>query len=409
MRINYKNLPQIFQNGLVTFSSDEEKRIFLASVITVTSGLFPTVTGIYDGQRVCSNLYTFITAPAASGKSAMKYGKQFAEEIHKQVKSEITLGGASSSKLKAHNLLFIPANTSAAAFIKTVGANNKGVIAAESEADTLSQVLTKDYGGFSDGLRKAYHHETISYLRATDNEYIEVESPKLSLLLTGTPMQVTTLLPNVEDGLFSRFSFVAIDQVSKWKSPFASKADKSKIIAPLSKKMQEIYNLALEGNFEFKLSEEQELKLDTMGEEWLEKAKKYGANSESIAYRSGLILFRTAIVLAAIKHFEDGKTDVEITCSDKLFECACNYCESNFYDSLQVYTVCGKTASVSRLSPKEAQLFDNLPKDYEMPSDVNKEAANIGISERSAYNFQQKFVKLKLVEINKGKIWSKVA
>lgn len=32
----------------------------------------------------------------------------------------------------------------------------------ETEADTLTQALKTDYGDYSDGLRKAYHHEPIT-------------------------------------------------------------------------------------------------------------------------------------------------------------------------------------------------------------------------------------------------------
>lgn len=57
----------------------------------------------------------------------------------------------------------------------------------EHEADTLADTLSKEWGNFSDALRKAFHHEYISYQRKTNNEHFEIENPNLCLALSGTP------------------------------------------------------------------------------------------------------------------------------------------------------------------------------------------------------------------------------
>ena len=77
----------------------------------------------------------------------------------------------------------------------------------ESEADTLGVMMDKEWANFSDSLRKAFHHETISYLRKTNNEHIQIENPRLSILLSGTKSQLHKLIPDVENGLLSRFIF----------------------------------------------------------------------------------------------------------------------------------------------------------------------------------------------------------
>lgn len=410
MSINYKPLPDLINSGLVVFTSTEEQKVFVASAITTISAGFSRVSGLYDGENIRPNLYTFIVGKAASGKSAMKYGKQYGEKIHQcLVKNTLSVVSIKSKvKSKPHNLFFLPGNTSAAAFIKTIGVNPKGVLVVETEADTLAQVLGKEYGGFSDDLRKAYHHESISYLRATDNEYIEVEKPKLSLLLSGTPMQVPGLMPNVEDGLFSRFSFVMVNGKDEFKDPFKSKIDKAAVIAPLADRFKAIYDQALADDFTFKLTDKQQEKLVATGERWLKIAKGYGSNGASLAYRGGLKIFKTAMTLAAVKHFEDGKKGKVIMCSDELFDWTCNYCEDNFYDTLELYTICGKSKTTSKLSPKELQVFDLLDDSYELPKDLNTASKIAGISDRMGRNYQNKYVSLKLVKPDKGKEYIKV-
>ena len=80
----------------------------------------------------------------------------------------------------------------------------------ETEGDTLSQTLKSEHGNYSDLLRKAFHHEMISMSRRKDREYVEIDNPRLSVVLAGTPEQVRRLIPDAENGLLSRFIFYFI-------------------------------------------------------------------------------------------------------------------------------------------------------------------------------------------------------
>ena len=91
----------------------------------------------------------------------------------------------------------------------------------ETEGDTLAQTFKSEHGNYSDGFRKAFHHEIISYNRRKDREFVELETPRLSALLSGTPKQVSTLIPNAENGLFSRFIFYYMNILPVWKDVFA--------------------------------------------------------------------------------------------------------------------------------------------------------------------------------------------
>ena len=70
-------------------------------------------------------------------------------------------------------------------------------------ADTLSTSLNQDYNHGSDILRNTFDHERISYNRRTDHEYRELKETFLSMVLSGTPNQVKSLIPSAENGLFS--------------------------------------------------------------------------------------------------------------------------------------------------------------------------------------------------------------
>jgi hypothetical protein len=118
-------------------------------------------------------------------------------------------------------VLFVPANSSATAVFQILNDNNGVGLMFETEGDTLAQTFKSEHGNYSDGFRKAFHHETISYNRRKDREYVELEVPRLSALLSGTPKQVSTLIPSAENGLFSRFIFYYMNILPVWKDVFA--------------------------------------------------------------------------------------------------------------------------------------------------------------------------------------------
>ena len=86
-------------------------------------------------------------------------------------------------------------------------------------------MLKTDFGNYSDGLRKAFHHEPISYLRRKDNEHVDIKRPRWSVLLSGTYGQISALIPNSENGLFSRFPFYCLLRNNVWIDVFDNTED----------------------------------------------------------------------------------------------------------------------------------------------------------------------------------------
>lgn len=57
--------------------------------------------------------------------------------------------------------------------------------------------------------------------RRLDREYREVKHTYLSVLLSGTPMQVKPFIPSAENGLFSRNLFYYMPRVDQWVNQFS--------------------------------------------------------------------------------------------------------------------------------------------------------------------------------------------
>ncbi|MEO1519066.1 MAG: DUF3987 domain-containing protein, partial [Bacteroidota bacterium] len=203
----YRLLPPYLADACGVFTDAIEKDVFLLGALTVISGCLPNVYGTYDGRRVGTNIYVFIIAPASAGKGSLVWAKDLAGPIHEHKRG--------LSELGQQKMLLIPGNNSSSGFIEVLANNEEKGILFCTEADTLSGTLSQDWGNYSELLRAAFHHEDYSMMRKSSQEYYDLKNPHLSILLSGTPGQLSKLIPNAENGLFSRFAFYTFDIVPK--------------------------------------------------------------------------------------------------------------------------------------------------------------------------------------------------
>lgn len=229
------HLPGFLQEVSSVGESPQETDALLLGAITVLSSCMPTVQGLYDGVKVYANLFYFLTARAASGKGRLDLCRYLVRPIHRRLKDlhetalstyeqELATWEAAPKKTRgpkpekpSQTMLLIPANTSATAVYQLLNDNGGRGLIFETEGDTLANAFENDFSNYSDGFRKAFHHEPISYHRRGGDEDVEIECPQLSTVLTGTPRQIVSLIKDAENGLFSRFMFYRLHSRLKWK------------------------------------------------------------------------------------------------------------------------------------------------------------------------------------------------
>jgi hypothetical protein len=337
----YEHLPQILKRGLEMFTDKIERDVFLFGALGVLSGCLPNVKGLYTDRVYGANLFFFLTGSAAGGKGTLTWAKYYGNGIHKHLLSSFKLRYAEYKEAlrKAketdgeipeapkRELLFIPANSSASAVMEQLSNSNERGIMFNTEADTLNKTLKHEWGDFSDTLRCSFHHESIEISRKTENAFIELNSPHLSLILSGTPEQARRLFVNVENGLFSRFTFYSIHIEPVWKNPFAN-GDKNfeENFTMLGQDVLDLYLKlsTLNSPIIFLWTETQ---IDIFNNAFSQWQTEIGAFSENqllaTIRRLGLICFRIAMqlsVLRLIRTNEDLPT--EITCTDLDFDLA---------------------------------------------------------------------------------------
>ena len=329
----FGNLPSLFQDGCNAFTDKRERDIFLTGALTILSGCLPSVSGLYDNKVCFANLYCFIIAPAASGKGSLVYSRKLATVIHnnilaksKEEKQQYELQLEQFKSLKSRKnkvdtsadnqqpeppkfkVLFIPANSSTAAVMNHLDENDGIGIICETEADTLSNTFKQDWGGYSDLLRKAFHHETASSSRKTNHEYIEVQRPRLSVALSGTPSQVAGLISSAEDGLFSRFLFYAFKSAPTWRDVApGNRVNLTVYFETLSARVSDIATVINNTETKFDLTTGQWQQLNQKFAGKLNEVSTFvSEDATSTVKRLGLITFRIAMVLAAIRNGEEG-------------------------------------------------------------------------------------------------------
>ena len=191
----------------------------------------------------------------------------------------------------------------------------------ETEGDTLANTFSSDYGNYSDGFRKAFHHENISYIRRKDREYVSIKSPRLSTVLTGTPRQILNLITDAENGLFSRFIFYCLDTRLIWNDVFADSQDDplEDQFSVWGKEYRDFHSIlsGLQTDIRFSLTPGQEKDFNELFDSWQDQyAAACGDDFIATVRRLGVITFRIAMILSALRIMEDGSFTQSITCTD---------------------------------------------------------------------------------------------
>lgn len=407
----YKKLPQFLTDCTNMFKGSIEKDVFLIGALSVLSGCFPNIQGYYFNEPVSPHLYSFITAPAGSGKGKLKWTKYLGLAIHKEMvrisniekeKYESDLEyysnlsknhRASKAKPKEPKckMFYIPANSSSSAFIQALADNDfKGIIF-ETEADTLSNTLKQDWGNFSDVLRKAFHHESTNMFRRKDNEYIEVEDPHLAITLSGTPKQLHTMMPDVENGLFSRFLYYAFEDYSNFKNPFITNGS-TDFTSFFKKQGSQIFELYHELNkfqnpLVFSLTKNQANDFTNQFDEICKRnllllGNDFNANSR----RLGLIAFRIAMILSALRILETGDTSCTLICSDIDFETALTIVKTLEKHAAKVF----QNLPNNKLKGIKLNFFNELPHQFNRQQYL-KTALSLQIKEKTAEKYISQF------------------
>lgn len=418
------NLPYFLQKVAEKGDKPDETDILILGAVTVVSACLPNIHGEYDGLEVFPNLFLFVTAQASAGKGRLNLCRNIALPIHhhlrdlydaakmdyeekmRQYEINKKKGTVEKPQKPALTMLLIPANTSATAVYQILADNDEKGLIFETEGDTLANSFASDYGNFSDGFRKFFHHEPASYHRRGGDEHVDLEHPQVSAVLSGTPEQVRSLIKSPENGLFSRFIFYHLDSKLIWKNVFAQRGD-GNLIQYFNSLGEEYFSFyqqleGLQNPLPFYFTEPQQEQFNTTFESC--QASLYEVFGNDIipsVRRLGLITYRIAMVLTALRIMEDGDFYTDLVCSDEDFNTAITISEVLIRHTVYVYETLFKPAdNAPRISGEQSAIkerfFDALPAEFTR-QDYLTVAQSIGLKPKTAENYISKFLATKLI------------
>lgn len=413
-------LPDFLQSIVKVAASKEERDILLLGSIVTLSACLPTVIGYYDDKKVNTNLFLFITAQASAGKGKLIHCQQLAAPIHKAMREQAALlkkeydaqmQDYNSSKGKDANavkppkppekMLFIPADNSSTGFFQLLNDSGGRGMIFETEGDTLTQAFKSDYGNYSHGFRNAFHHEPIRYYRRTDRELVEIERPCLSALLSGTPKQIGTLIPNAENGLFSRFMFYVMNIRPVWKDVFAGSTENGidDYFADLAKEFYTLYQ-ALNNSKEivFTLTASQKQNFNKF---FAEMQTMYisikGVDYIATVRRAGLNAFRMMMICTVLRILETGDVSDQIICDDVDFNNNIQIAKLLVKHAAKVYSDLPEEPARSKPKNRKERFLDALPYQFTRQGYLSV-ALQLGIPDKSAQGYITEFVKAGILD-----------
>jgi hypothetical protein len=391
----FNTIPEYLKQITNVATTNEERDILLLGSLVTLSVAFPKLTGKYGDNPVNANLFIFVSAKASAGKGILIHCRKLVEPIHLNLREqakllkrqyEVELQEYNANKSKDANpekpqkppqkMLFIPANNSATGFLEILSDSDSRGIIFETEGDTLSKAFKSDYGDFSDGFRNAFQHEPISYYRRTDKEYVEIPRPCLSALLSGTPKQIQILIPNAENGLFSRFMF------------YVSGLDVH--FEQLGRQFYALYqNLQANPEIQFSLTTEQQLRFN----QFFEKIQSmYMAIQDediiSSVRRLGLTAYRIMMIFSALRIMETGEITNSLTCDNVDFENTLQMISVLIKHSSFVFTQIAQEAYKPKPKNRKEKFLESLPYSFNRQAYVAT-ALQLAIPDKTA----QKYIK----------------
>ncbi|TCZ73829.1 DUF3987 domain-containing protein [Flaviaesturariibacter aridisoli] len=417
----YQDLPQILKRATEVITNSRERDMLFLSSLGVFSGCLINFWGNYDGKTVYPNLYVFIIAPPASGKGILVQSKALGQEYHNRLVEEGRKAMAEYEEqlmeyrankgidgiekmdlpIEPKQMIFyIPGNSSSAAFIERMVQSQERVMLFETEADTISSSLKQDWGSYSEIMRGGFHHEWVGINRKGKGGLNELHQPRLSIAISGTPSQLQGLVRSIEDGLFSRFMYYIFEEAVHWKdvSPGKKVANRDDFFKALSLKVMDIIKFHEENRTEFHFSSSQ---WDRHNDYFDMLTSFYriiygeDAYRQSVINRMGLIRYRIAMILSALRQYDTEDVKPNYLCSELDFGLSEKIVETVLHHAFVVMSRLPKKSDAVK-NPLLNKLFKVLPQSFSRAEAVEK-ASTLKIKPRTADSY------LKLL-VDEGKL-----
>ena len=391
-RESIEQLPSLLKTIPSYASTPAQGDILLLGSLCVLSSVMTNVYAIYNKKQVFANLYTYIVAEAGSGKGIasaclnliepiLADQRQAYQNAKMQYQMELMAYNASSKEDKGlppveppFAYLLIPGNSSTTAAYQALNDNGGVGLTFETEGDTLGNSFKSDYGDYSEGLCKAFHHEKISYIRRKEKERVEIAQPQWSIGLTSTPGQVVRVFVHPESGLPTRFIYYFMLGSDDFADVFAEdEVSIDDIFTKLGQRFKSLYDRlkALKSPIRFVMEANQKMQFILAFDAILKEYKQLiGQHFHGTSVRLALSGFRIAMILSVVRLLDEPERLEEaiqtglLICKQEDFEIALSLTSTLLEHSAMIFATqfseLDKEETLKNLTPEDRSLWRQL-------------------------------------------------
>jgi hypothetical protein len=402
----YWQLPEQLKKYLSSYSG-REKDIMLVHTLGILSGFFTNIRVRY-GKDERPALYTYIITSAGVGKGLpdrskgliMPYDDKRREYYLENLKSyKIAKAKAKADKDYTFvedpprpQKLWSSGNVTGAKLLRDLS-DNENVIIATTEADAIANKMSGAHGAdLSTFWRMCYHQESPSNETVSDGDII-ARDPFLSISILSTANQLPRIIPNLNDGLFSRFSMYGYYDEFQYQNPNLQDhnynyLDKVNIFS------EEIGILNQFPSITVVFTKEQNQQLTQIGKSVTKKVSVLGLNPNTISLitRGVVQHVRIAAILTNLRRLETGEvSEGEVECSTFDFETALDIFQVLLDMNLKFFASLSDIGSSQQQeikeehkeSTKSISVFDIIPSNFKT-SEAIKCFENAGLKKSRA-------------------------
>ena len=413
------------------------------------------IYGVYDGRRVYAPLFNIIYSSAGNDKGSLIFARQLAYGVKNEMRGKYIAAKQEYDKAMAeweakgkkergeapkepvYRDPFVPGNSSSSAVYRAMDANGGWGMMFETEADTVSAMIASDYGNYSDLMRKAHHHETLSMNRVTEKVHIDIDEPRLSVMLTCTPGQMRGLFPTFENGLGSRFLFYNIpDDDVEFHNVFALRdTPLEDVYKKIGDKLLPLFHAMqnrVDHPIQFMMSTAQQKEfLQTYSEVLQDQFAMLGKGIRAFVFRIALECFRYAMILTTLRRLDEWSASFNssdpqdlfreeenaLACDDRDFHTAMAIIDCLINHTARVYAVMATEDENNPFADKgiklkvdEQKFYELLPKGEFTTAEMLKIADGISIPRRTAQRILSKLSNLHhiIIPIRRGVYYNPV-
>ena len=386
--LDMQKLPKSLQQMLSLATTTEEQDILLMATLAAASACVPNLFFTYGptAKKYYANLQCFILAAAASGKGIAGQALEMVRVLDEQ-----------------HPML-IAGDSTLPAWYKALAQQNGCGYMHESEGSVITDIWKSGVANYNTALRKAAEHEPISRNRCNGSS--EIQSPRLSMLLTGTFNQYRALVPSVENGYFSRLLTVVIKGTNPFDKRYvSSKGGQSAVPKIVGHRLLRTYeSLLASPEREWSLTDAQKERLgEHLESEYATLISLLGDNFHSAVIRMAVQIERIAMILTAMRLEPSAVSHQpsDFLCADQDYEAAEMMGNKLLLHMASAYRMIDGDVQdmVPEIKPIDQRkvLFEQLKEEYDHKA-LAEEAKRQGVSKRTVERWNLNWIENGLVE-----------